>query len=362
MRTRSSRSTPARVLVVGGTGFIGRACVAALRSVGHDVVSASRSSAELRCDLCRDSMESLRAALSGVDLVVNAVGVKRATHEQSWEAAHLQSVRRLLQAMGGAGVRCLVHVTVAGLSSAHTDPYSATKLASEEAVRTAAGCSELQAYILRPAVVWGAGDDFSRNLAAGILHAPVFPTPTPAGALAVVHVEDVAAAVAAAAAELLGGAQRQRSPANADASDGMVRSVRAADVVGPEALPLSKLLSITARALGLGCVALPIPAVLMVPAAHVVERLMVDPPITSAQLGLLRRGVTGDLAQTRALLGGRGPRAYTAEGCAQAVDGLAKPLFGVSVRPLLRWESVVATLLAVLLGWLHGWCLTIATE
>eukprot|EP01046_Picozoa_sp_COSAG06_P100382 COSAG06_NODE_46498_length_346_cov_0.967611_1_plen_60_part_10 len=60
MRTRSSRSTPARVLVVGGTGFIGRACVAALRSVGHDVVSASRASAELRCDLCRDSMESLR--------------------------------------------------------------------------------------------------------------------------------------------------------------------------------------------------------------------------------------------------------------------------------------------------------------
>ena len=48
-----------RVVVFGGTGFIGRACVEGLRAAGHKVVAASRSSSELRCDLCNDSAESL---------------------------------------------------------------------------------------------------------------------------------------------------------------------------------------------------------------------------------------------------------------------------------------------------------------
>jgi hypothetical protein len=45
--------------------------------------------------------------------------------------------------------------------------------------------------------------------------------------------------------------------------------------------------------LGLSCYALPVPAAaMMVPAAWVLDRLpLMDPPITSAQLGLLRRGV-----------------------------------------------------------------------
>ena len=85
----------------------------------------------------------------------------------------------------------------------------------------------------------------------------------------------------------------------------------------------------------------------MVPAAWLVERLMHEPPITSAQLGLLRRGVEGDLAQTHALLG-REPRPYTAKGCREAVHGLATPLFGVSVRPVLNPVAMTVTLLLLL--------------
>ena len=90
------------------------------------------------------------------------------------------------------------------------------------------------------------------------------------------------------------------------------------------------------------------------PAAAAVETLMADPPITRAQLGLLRRGVLGNLDETCALLA-REPQPYTAEGVQAAVSGLAKPLFGVSVRPVLRAEvalAVLVLLIAVLLCYL----------
>ena len=98
--------------------------------------------------------------------------------------------------------------------------------------------------------------------------------------------------------------------------------------------------------------ALPVPVPLMEPAAALVERLMADPPITTAQLGLLRRGVLGSLDETRSILG-RAPRPYTAEGVQAAVGGLLtlSPDGGrgiaARVRPMLppgRRETVCLVL------------------
>jgi len=86
----------------------------------------------------------------------------------------------------------------------------------------------------------------------------------------------------------------------------------------------------------------------MVPAAAIVERVMSDPPITTAQLGLLRRGVTGNLEDTRELLG-RDPQPFTADACRISLAGLAKPLFGVSIRPPLRPQAFLGVLLALVL-------------
>ena len=57
---------------------------------------------------------------------------------------------------------------------------------------------------------------------------------------------------------------------------------------------------------------------------------MADPPVTTAQLGLLRRGVVGS-GPAAARADGRALRRFTSE----AVDELhwaARPLFGVSLR------------------------------
>ena len=126
----------------------------------------------------------------------------------------------------------MVHLSVAGLAAGQRDGYSATKLQGEAVAHAAAAAHGIDVTIIRPGVVWGVVDDFSRNLAAGILHAPVFPTPYPAGAVAVVHVEDVATAVVRAATGIAG--RGVAEPAGA--------AVQTLDVVGPEALSLSELI------------------------------------------------------------------------------------------------------------------------
>ena len=158
-----------RVVVFGGSGFIGRHCVEALREAGHQVTAPSHK----ECDLSdggthgnnnpmrnskrhawelQDAMLAIDGAVRGADLVVNTVGIKRATAAQSWEAAHIGSVKNLMAGMERNGVRRLVHITVAGLADEQSDPYSVTKRASEAVI---ASSDEISAVILRPGVVWG---------------------------------------------------------------------------------------------------------------------------------------------------------------------------------------------------------------
>src|SRR5262245_20811573 len=94
-----------RVAVVGGTGFIGRAVLAALRQSGHEAVALSR----------RTGFDALRpdpAALRGAGAVVNLAGIKRERGSVTFESVHVDLVRRLAAAMKEAGVRRLVHVSV----------------------------------------------------------------------------------------------------------------------------------------------------------------------------------------------------------------------------------------------------------
>jgi NAD(P)-dependent dehydrogenase (short-subunit alcohol dehydrogenase family) len=64
-----------RILLVGGSGTIGREVAAALEAEGHDVVAVSRSTKPLSVDLSQpDSIRALYTALDRVDAVVSAAG------------------------------------------------------------------------------------------------------------------------------------------------------------------------------------------------------------------------------------------------------------------------------------------------
>lgn len=66
-----------RVIVVGGTGTIGSAVVAAL-STRHDVVTVGHKSGALRVDLASpDSINELFRAIGAFDALVSAAGLAK---------------------------------------------------------------------------------------------------------------------------------------------------------------------------------------------------------------------------------------------------------------------------------------------
>lgn len=300
-----------RVAVAGGTGFLGRHVVARLIADGHDVVVLARTAGGEAAGVTRIAVDAagdpatIAAAIAGCDAVVNLVGVKREAAAQGFTAAHVTTVERLLVACDAAGVRRFVHISVVGARDG-AGPYMASKLRGEQVV---AG-SSLAWTIVRPGVIAGRGDDFLTNLAAMIRHLPLFPGPDGGSAeIQPVLVDDVAAAIA--------GVLVQPSTIGATI-----------DVVGPERLPLRAWVQRVARALGLRTLVVPAPGALLAPVIGALERLLPAPPLTRAQLGMLREGMVGEPAPAGLDLR---PRALD-EPTVAAIVADVPPWLGVSLR------------------------------
>lgn len=303
-----------RVAVVGASGFIGQSTARALLQAGHEVIGVSRGKRgrpAIAGVVWRDAdaadAATLAAALQRCEVVVNLVGIKRPERGQDFKKAHVEAVRALLAGCRAAGVRRVVHVSVAGTRDEPRRPYLASKFAGEQEVMS----SGTGWTIVRPGPVYGRGDDFVRNLAATIRHAGAFPAPDGGRALLQpVAVEDVAAAIVAAVER--------------EAAAGKIY-----DVVGPERLTLVEVVRRVAAAIGLPIVLVPCPAPLLAVAVAALEKLP-DPLLTRAQLGLLTDGVVGDPGPARAELG-VAPRALTRERIAALAEGVG-PWLGVSLR------------------------------
>lgn len=163
-----------RALIVGGTGFVGRALAPALVRAGHEVRVGTRTpgttvaaGAAMRCDLDDDT--SVARALADVELVYFLVHGLRRRDFSSWE---VQVAARFAQAARAAGVRRVVYLgglEPAGGSSAH--------LVSRLATGRALASTGLEVVELRAPVIIGAGGEswrLARDLAvrASALLAP----------------------------------------------------------------------------------------------------------------------------------------------------------------------------------------------
>lgn len=307
-----------KTALVGGSGFIGRAVANALAAGGHEIVVLARrdrgpeDAQFLRCD-ATGAIDP--AVFEGCDAVVNLVGIKREEGDNTFEAAHVRAVENVIEAMHAAGVRRLVHISVSA-SRASNDPYLHTKHRGEQMVEG----SGLEFTILRPAVVYGSGDDMLHNLAKAIRQSPVFPAPGGGHAkLAVVDVRDVALAVR----------RSLERPASIGCSY---------DIVGPEDITLRDLVARVATATQLRTAVLGVPVVLQRIGAGVMEKVLRDPPITTAQLGMLTTGVVGDPNPARRDLE-LDPRPFTPERIVELTREPRNqvPLFGLSVRA--QWND-----------------------
>jgi 2-alkyl-3-oxoalkanoate reductase len=174
-----------RVLVTGGTGFIGSAVVRRLRARGDEVVvlarrPGSRAAAALAAVgakiVAGDLLEAgaCRAAADGCSAVVHCAGRPGPATKSLLTRLHVDATRSVIAAARAGGVRRVVNIASQAVlfggedlinasdatpyPAKYIDPYSETKAAGERIALAAHGIGGLEVVSLRPAVVWGRGD------------------------------------------------------------------------------------------------------------------------------------------------------------------------------------------------------------
>ncbi len=304
----------ARVLIVGGTGFIGRHIAGRLQAAGDSVVAAAR----VVVDLAREDEASLRDKVAGFDVVVNCAGLVRDKGANTMAAVHAEGPSRLFRACVAAGVRRFVQVSALGVAASGDTAYQRTKAAAEACFMA----SDLQGapidwHVLRPSVVIGRGGASTTwLLAAAAL--PIVPRfGDESWRVQPVHVDDLADLVV----RLVEG----------------VASPRQIDVVGPSPMNIAELTTILRSWLGLPPArSIRIPDALLDLSAAIGERFA-NGPLNHDVLKMLSRGNVGDPGPFAAALG-RPPRALAralALTPAAEADRTAARLF--FLRPVLRW-------------------------
>jgi nucleoside-diphosphate-sugar epimerase len=185
LETATTRLTGAKVLVTGGTGFIGRPLVRRLAKIADEVrvlaLPQDTGAEELRqfSDRVRviegdvRSFARVQAACDGIDIVFHCAGVVTDwAPRRLFEDVNVAGTKNVLDAAANAGVRRLVYIStndVFGLVEGRVidetfplipwgEPYADTKLAAEYACRAAHASGRLEVAMLYPCWVYGPGD------------------------------------------------------------------------------------------------------------------------------------------------------------------------------------------------------------
>ncbi|HZW15953.1 MAG TPA: complex I NDUFA9 subunit family protein [Brevundimonas sp.] len=233
-----SEAAPGLITVFGGSGFVGSQVVQDLARRGWRIRVAVRRPDRayklqtsghvgqiqaVRCDAVNPAQ--VEAALAGADAAINLIGVLYEAGAQSFQAMHVDAARNIAAACAAAGVSRLVHVSAVGANPESTSTYACTKAAGEMAVREV----KPDAVVIRPSLVFGAGDDFLNRFASMATMAPALP--------------------------LIGGGKTRFQPVYVgDVSEAIVRAVERPDAAGrtfelggPEIMTFKEVLELVLR-------------------------------------------------------------------------------------------------------------------
>lgn len=193
-------STP-RVLVLGGSGFVGRHVCEQLNRLGWQITVPTRRAVNAASVQSLPGLTVIEASvhqeadlarlMPGHDAVVNLVAVLHG-NEERFEQVHVQLPGKIASAMKKAGVQRLVHVSALGADPQGPSMYQRSKARGETVLHNAG----LQLTILRPSVIFGAEDKFLNLFADLQAVAPFMPLAGSGTRFAPVWVADVARAVA----------------------------------------------------------------------------------------------------------------------------------------------------------------------
>jgi len=174
-----------KILVTGGTGFVGRHLCRELKSRGHSVTALARrpSEGELPGGVEKamgdvTAYDSLVEPMTGMDAVVNLVALsplfKPSGGDEMHDRVHRQGTENVVRAAEETGVEKILQMSALGADPNGATAYIRAKGAAEEIVKS----SSLRYVIFRPSVIFGDGGEFvpfTKKLA------PPYFTPLPGG-------------------------------------------------------------------------------------------------------------------------------------------------------------------------------------
>ncbi|MDE1989259.1 MAG: complex I NDUFA9 subunit family protein [Betaproteobacteria bacterium] len=270
------------VLLVGGSGFVGRSVTARLIEHGHTVIIPTRRlvrpervarmpkvqwiqgsvhDAPFLADLCRS------VGPSGA--VINLVGILHdrpgQPYGEKFKSAHVDLVRLLLETLQASGIRRYIHMSALGADPEGPSMYQRSKGEGERLVRA----SPLEWTIFRPSVIFGARDNFINLFSRLASRLPLLP---------------------------LAGARAKFQPVSVEnVAEAMVRALemphtigQSYDLAGPNVWMLSDLVRFAARRAGHPRLVLPLPAWAGMLQALLFELLPGQPLMSRDNLASLR--------------------------------------------------------------------------
>ena len=154
-----------RILVLGGTGFVGRHLLEKASQLQCRVTLPTRRLENAKpvqslpwvdpIEADTHNEATLAGLVQGHDAVVNLVAILHGK-EAAFTRVHVDLVGKLVRACQASGVRRVIHVSALGAAPQAPSMYQRSK-AQGEAILAASTCD---VTILRPSVIFGAGDQF----------------------------------------------------------------------------------------------------------------------------------------------------------------------------------------------------------
>ena len=189
-----------KVLVLGGTGFVGSHVCQKLALLPVRITLPTRRPENAKHLQLLPTVDVLTAdvhdetalarLVAGHDAVVNLVAILHGT-EAAFDRVHVQLPQKLARACLAAGVRRVVHVSALGAALDAPSMYQRSKARGEQVLQMGA----LDLTLLRPSVIFGAEDKFLNVFARLQQIFPVVPLAGAGTRFQPVWVQDVAQAV-----------------------------------------------------------------------------------------------------------------------------------------------------------------------
>lgn len=191
-----------RILVLGGSGFVGRHLLRQLGRQGHRVTALVRrieQHRDIRLLPNVNLVESryltdliLRKYIRNQDVVINLIGQSRESASASFEQTHVALLNKILSACEVEGVSRFIHLSAMNANEQAASRYLQTKGKAESLIQQ----SDLQATILRPSAIFGQHDHFIEPMRQAVARNRFIPVIAPQAQLMPVWVGDVVAALA----------------------------------------------------------------------------------------------------------------------------------------------------------------------